>query len=182
VGQVFIAHRGLVNGLLRDFADGVYRPLLIDFPSFTPTDDSRASSLKEVAKGLFTVLEGLKHALVIKYENDFPSLPTLAGLLLSYPVLYCSEDPMAKLLDAEVDVYSIYTDSAAHQTVLQFSGPASFREVISKDLAKLADDWNRRLYHLTPELSKRWTDYTGVESSCILKTHIETRRVSVLTL
>jgi hypothetical protein len=155
---------------------------LINFPALTSADSSVLSSLREASKDLVRVIEERCGQPVIKYESDFTSLPTLAGLLLSYPAVYYSEDPNAKLLDAEVDVYSIYADSANRPTLVQFSGPATLRVVITKDLEKLAMEWNRRLSTLSPELSAKWTEYIGVESSCILKTHVDTRRVSILTL
>lgn len=162
--------------------NGIHHPLLIDFPTLKPTDASNVQSLKEVSNDLLRVIEEQTVEAVITFESDFPSLPTLAGLLLSYPALYYSEDPIAKLLDAEVDVYSIYADSAQRQTILQFSGPAHFRDAIQEALEKLAEDGNQRLSRLSPTLSKRWTEYIGAESSCTLKTHVETRRISILTL
>jgi hypothetical protein len=162
--------------------DGVYSLTLINFPGLTTADSSVLSSLRETSKDLVRVIEERGGQPVIKYESDFTSLPTIAGLLLSYPAIYYSEDPTAKLLDAEVDVYSIYADTLDRQTLIQFSGPATHREVITKDLEKLAMEWNRRLSTLSPELSAKWSEYIGVESSCILKTHIDTRRVSILTL
>lgn len=170
-----------MSGLLRNFLDGVYRPSLIDFPTLTLSDSSKVALLKEVSMDLIRALGSHQNQLVVKYANNFPSLSTLAGLLLSYPALYYSEDSSAKLTDAEVDVYSIYTNSPNRQTLIQFSASAAFRQDVTNDLEILAAEWNRSASRLAPSLAEKWKEYTGVES-CTLKTQVETRRVSILTL
>jgi hypothetical protein len=169
-----------VEGLLQDFVDGVYRPYLIDFSTFSSADSSKLESLKEVSRNLLTKLEGQEDQLVVIYDKEFASLPTLAGLLLSYPALYYSEGSSA-LTDADVDVYSLYTDSPNRQKILQFSAPLAFRQEITHILDLLVEEWTRRISRLAPMLAQKWKEYTGVES-CTLKTQVEIRRVSILTL
>lgn len=170
-----------MSGLLWKFLDGVYRPSLIEFPTLTLADSSKMALLKDVSMDFTRALEENQNQMVVKYANSFPSLPTLAGLLLSYPALYYSEDSSAKLTDAEVDVHSIYSDSPNRQTLIQFSASAAFRQDVADDLEILAADWNRKASRLAPSLAEKWKEYTGVES-CTLKTRVETRRVSMLTL
>jgi hypothetical protein len=154
---------------------------LIDFPTISASDPSKLALLKEVSRELLKVLEQQESQLAIKYESNFPSLPTLAGLLLSYPAIYYPEDSTAKVTDAEVDIYSICTNSPDRQTILQFSAPTTFRQEVTHDVDILAEEWDGRVSRLSPLLSQKWEEYTGVES-CTLKTQVETRRVSILTL
>jgi hypothetical protein len=178
--QVFIIHRQSVKELLARFLNGSSSPIIIDFPSFKKSNLDAVTALKNFCADLLPILDQAGQPLTIS-SKTLQSPPSLAGLLLSYPSIYYTEDPASKVLDVEVAVFSVYTDSKVPRTLMQFSSPPGYVETIQTQLKETVKEWERRSSQLSPALSKLWCSYTGVES-CTLKIQMETRRALILSL
>jgi hypothetical protein len=160
--------------------DGTYSPVLVEFPTLTLCDPSILASLQQVSKNIVTALRGEKQSAIIQVvEVKSPS--SLAGLILSYPSIYYSEDNTANLLDTEVKVLSVYTNTPQQRTLMQFSCPSEFVDTVNAKLKETVKQWESRISQLSPPLKQKWYQYTGVES-CILNIQIQTQKVSVLSL
>jgi Domain of unknown function (DUF4504) len=118
---------------------------------------------------------------IITFTTDLASLPTLAGLLLSYPVIYYSDDSNAKLVNAEMDVLSVCADGQKCMALMQFSCPHHVLDVATQKLNMITKEWGDRVTRLSSPLREKWCNFTGGES-CILKIEVETRKVPVLSL
>src|SRR5947207_13162082 len=99
-----------MNELLCQFTKGTYHPVLIEFPSLFLCNQSALDSLRDAATEVIRAIEEAKDSPIIKVGRIIKSLPSLAGLLLSYVAIYHTEDDRAKLTDAEVKVVSVRTD------------------------------------------------------------------------
>lgn len=174
-------NRTLVTELVGQFIDGTYRPVLVDFPSLTLCSSSALKSLQEVSRDVLKMIEQKKHPLIVRVGGSIQSLPSLAGLLLSYPAIYHSEDLDARLLDTDVNVISLRTDGTKPRVLMQFSCPLNFLDEVTTKLTPIIEQWESRISQLSPSLQEKWRKFTGVES-CTLKIHIETRRVPILSL
>ena len=113
--------------------------------------------------------------------DEISHLPSIAGLLLSYPAIYYSEDTNSRLLDADLNVISVRTDGQVPRILMQFSCPPGLLDEVTKELKSIIEEWESRSSQLAPHLRDKWHEFTGVES-CTLKIQVETRRVPVLSL
>jgi hypothetical protein len=179
-GQVFIVHRQLAKELLVRFLNGLLCPIMIDFPSFKKSSLEAETTLKISCADLLAILDQADQPITIS-SKTMQSPPSLAGLLLSYPSIYYSEDPTSAIFNAEVGVFSVHTDGRVPRTLMQFSSSPDFVETVKTRLEEIVKEWERRLTQLSPALTKRWCSYTG-EESCTLKIQIETRRTPILSL
>jgi hypothetical protein len=177
--QIFVIHRSLLKDLVGRFNEGTYCPTLVDFPSLSRSNQSAIFSLRNTAKDVMRTLEQDSDSSIIDVVGMVKSLPSLAGLLLSYPVIYHSEDIGAQLMDTEVKVVSVCTGSSC--VLMQFSCPTYLIDEVRHDLEAIVKEWETRISRLSRLLLPKWRSFTGVES-CTLEIQIETRRVSILTL
>jgi len=177
--QVFFIHRHLVKESIIRFLTCVSTPIIVDFCSFDNAGREAATILRESSAGLLARLD--QEDTMIIFSNVEKSPTSLAGLLLSYPLVYYSDDPASKLFDAEVAVFSVWTDSTFPRTLMQFSSPPKFVDQVHSLLKEIVKEWSARLKQLSPELNNRWRTYAGVES-CTLKIQVETRRAPILSL
>ena len=83
---------------------------------------------------------------IIDVVGMVKSLPSLAGLLLSYPVIYHSEDVGAQLMDTEVKVVSVCTSSS--RLLMQFSCPTYLIDEVRHDLEAIVKEWETRISRL----------------------------------
>jgi hypothetical protein len=173
-------HRHLVKESITRFLTGISRPIIVDFHSFENTGPEAVTALKESCAYLLARIDEGKEGISIS-SNVVQSPPSLAGLLLSYPLIYNSEDPTFKLFNAEVVVFSVCTDSTLPRTLMQFSSPPSVVDQVQTLLEEIVKEWEDRMKQLSLELKDRWSRYTGVES-CTLKIQVETRRAPLLSL
>jgi hypothetical protein len=179
--QVFIVHRKLIIDLLGNFENGLYSPVLVDFPSLRCCDSTPLLEIRDFCRHLISVLEQEEENTIIKIDHNLKSPSSVAGLLLSYVIIYYSDNTDAKLLHAEVGVFSVYTESPQSRILMQFSCPPDLLETAERELMKVVSDWESRISALRSTLQEKWRDFTGVES-CTLKIRIETRRVPILSL
>ena len=170
-----------MNELLGRFIGGTYHPVLIEFPSLFRCNQSALDSLRVAATEVIRTLEEAKDSSIVKVGGIIKSLPSLAGLLLSYVAVYHVEDIGAQLMDAEVKVVSVRTDISRPQILMQFSCAPIFINEVGHELETVVDEWESRISRLPPLLLQKWHNFTGVES-CTLKIQIETRRVPILSL
>lgn len=126
------------------------------------------------------MLRQTESPVIIIAETGLASLPAMAGLLLSYPVIYYSDDSNAKLVNVEMEVLSVYADGQKCIVLMQFSCPCHFLDVATQKLNMITKEWEGRIARLSSPLREKWRIFTG--ESCILKARIETRRVPVLSL
>jgi hypothetical protein len=171
-----------VNGVLTQFIDGTYQPVQIAFPSLTRCNPSALVSLKDVSKKLLEMLEQQKQSLLVKVGGVISdSLTSLAGLLLSYPAIYHSEDTVAQLLDTDVNVISVWTNGSEEKSLMQLSCPLDMLDEVMPELEKTVAKWEKRISQLPPLFREKWRNFTG-EELCTLKIQTETRRVPILSL
>jgi hypothetical protein len=167
--------------MLKGMMEGTFHPILIQFPEFTLCEGSILTSLQETSKGIESRLEHHRADGIIEIICEFKLLPSLAGFLLSYPAIYYSENIEAKLVDSEVDVYSVQTNCSEPKILMQFSAPPEFRDIIHQKLNKMVEEWQVRIAQMPVSLQQTWNSFTG-EEWCPLQIHIDTRRVPVLSL
>jgi hypothetical protein len=179
--QVFIVHRTLVSHLLGQFIDGTYCPILIDFPSLALCSPSTLIALQDVSKYILRTIEEGEQRIIIKPSGNIELLPSVAGLLLSYPAIYHSRDLHARLVDMEVNVFSVRTSGAETRVLMQFSSPLNFQDEVMTKLTSAVAEWELRISQLSSSLQDKWLKFTGVES-CTLTIQLETRRVPVICL
>ena len=177
--QIFVIHESLLKDGLRRFIEGTFCPTLVDFPSLSRCNQSAIFSLRDTAKDIMKTLQQDRDSSIIDVVGMVQSLPSLAGLLLSYPAVYYSEDVGAQLMDTEVKVVSVCTGGS--RVMMQFSCPTYLINEVRHDLESILEEWESRISRLTPFLLQKWRSFTGVES-CTLKIQIETRRVPILSL
>ena len=177
--QIFVIHRSLLKDLLGRFIEGTYCPILVDFPSLCRCNQAAIFSLRDTAKDIMKTLEQDNDSSIIYVAGIVKSLPSLAGLILSYPAIYYSEDVGAQLMDTEVKVASVCTDGP--RVLMQFSCPTYIINEVYHVLESVVKEWESRISRLSPLLLQKWRAFTGVES-CTLKIQIETRRVPILSL
>jgi hypothetical protein len=177
--QIFVIHESLLKDALGRFIEGTYCPISVDFPSLSRCNQSAIFSLRDIAKDIIKTLEQDRDSSIIDVVGMVKSLPSLAGLLLSYPAVYYSEDVGAKLMDTEVKVVSVCAGS--FRVLMQFSCPTYLLNEVRFDLESIVKEWESRISSLTPLLLQKWRTFTGVES-CTLKIQIETCRVPILSL
>lgn len=177
--QIFVIHRPLLKDLLDRFSEGTYCPILVDFPSLSRCGESTIFSLRDTAKDIMKTLEQDNDSSTIHVAGIVKSLPSLAGLFLSYPAIYYSADIGAQLMDTEVKVASVCTDGP--HVLMQFSYPTYLIDEVCHVLESVVKEWDSRISRLSPLLLQKWRVFTGVES-CTLKIQIETRRVPILSL
>ena len=179
--QNFIVHRTLAIEQLESFAEGNFPPILVDFPALTPCGASVYASMQNASRDIAKIITQNEHSDMVELHNQCPSLPTLGGLLLSYPIIYYSEDVSARLLDASLDIYSIHTNHSESRVIMQFSGPPQLLDLINPEIAKMLKVWESRVAQLPPSLLDEWQIYTGAESHTFT-IQTETRRVPIITL
>jgi len=178
---------------LTRFVHDVHLPLLIDFPDFKISDSQAFIRLQAIAQALLGILKGEKNLIysfesAVNEDRSVPAfvspieLPSLAGLLLSYPAIYRATQPNATATDQELDVYSIAAQSSRRPILMQFSAPSEFREEVEWKLEALVDEWETRRSQMPKSLSKIWQDYIGGEEVSTLKIQKEIRRVPVMSL
>jgi hypothetical protein len=177
---VFIIHKPLVSELLDRFVRGECRPILVGFPSLSLCDRSVLISQQSVSKNILIAL-GQERGYLVVILDEISHLPSTAGLLLSYPAIYYSEDSHSRLLDADLNVISVRTDGQVPRVLMQFSCPPDLLDEVTKELKSTVAEWESRSSQLSPPLRDKWREFTGVES-CTLKIQVETRRVPVLSL
>jgi hypothetical protein len=137
--------------------------------------------MKASSKELLGMIEQHETSAVIKVGDHYPSTPSLAGLLLSYPAIYYSEDPNAKLMDTTLDLYSVCTNSPESHVIIQFSGPPPLINIITAETENIKKLWESRIEALTPSLREEWCAFVGAESYTF-KIQIDNRRVPTITL
>ena len=177
--QVFIVHRRLTKKLLAGFLAGLLHPVVVDFPSFELSSFETLTALKHSCAELLALMDQSDRPIII-CPTKCASPPALAGLLLSYPSIYYTEDPASKVVNAEVALCSVSTDIMP-KILMQFSCPPSLVKTVLTELDDTMQQWEFRLGNLSPKARKLWDSYTGVES-CTFKVQLETRRVPILSL
>ena len=80
---------------------------------------------------------------VIRITGDLYSPPALAGLLLSYPVIYYTEDASSRLVDSTVSVLSVGI-SGGQRTMMQFSCPPEFLGDVNPIIEDIIKEWGVR--------------------------------------
>lgn len=178
---------------LTRFVHDVHLPLLIDFPDFKISDSPAFIRLQTIAKALLGTLKGEKN-LIYSFESAvnkdrsvqaFVSpieLPSLAGLLLSYPAIYRATQPNATATGQDLDVYSVAADAFRRRILMQFSAPSEFRADVERKLEALVDEWETRRSQMPKSLSQIWQDYIGGGEVSTLKIQKEIRRVPIMSL
>jgi hypothetical protein len=180
-GHVVLAHRELLRDLLARFVEGKYRPVLIDFLSQGIASKSASEHLRHVASALLEVIEKASVSPAVEFPGGSHSLPTLAGLLLSYPAIYYSERNNDRLVDANVAVFGLHTGGVDRRNLMQFSCPPDLAEIVLETLKLTVQEWETRISNMPAGLKEKWINYTRAES-CTLEIQMETRRVPILTL
>jgi hypothetical protein len=178
-GQNFIVHRTLVVELLVGVCEGSFSPILIDFPALTPCGTEIYVSMAKVSRDIINMIERDESSTVLEIGDNLLSPPSLAGLLLSYPIIYYSEDPNARAMDTTLDVYSVCTNISESKVIMQFSGPPHLRDIITSKTDEIVHLWESRIAQ--PPQLEAWQKFTGAESYTF-KVQIETRRAPIITL
>jgi len=181
VGQVFIVHKTLLVDMLARFVERKYNPILIDFLSQRLASKAANDSLRNAAKSLLHNLHQDSNSSMIEFTGQVESLPSLAGLLLSYPAIYHSVDATTRLVDASINVVMVHTGGTDGKIVMQFSCPPDLMELGLEPLKSTVQEWKTRISTLQTSLKEKWINYTRAEL-CTLEIQIETRRVPILTL
>ena len=167
--------------MIARFVDGSYRPILIDFLSQRPASQAASDSLTKAAKSVLQNLHQNSNSSLIDFIGEVESLPSLAGLLLSYPAIYHSADATHRLVDTSINVVMVHTGGTDGEIVMQFSCPPDLTELWIEPLKSTVQEWETRISTLPPTLKEKWISYARAEFRN-LEIQMETRRVSILTL
>jgi hypothetical protein len=180
--QIFVVHLQLVKNMLKGLREGICQPILIQFPELMLCEDSILTSLKEASKNIESRLEHHGDNDVIQITCEFKLLSSLAGFLLSYPAIYYSENAEAKLVDSEVNVYSVQTNGSEPKILIQFSAPPEFKDTVQESLNKVVEEWQLRITQMPVSSRQAWKSFTGEELCSLQNIQIDTRTAPILSL
>jgi hypothetical protein len=179
--QAFIIHLELVKELLKGLVDGSYNPIFVEFPFFSVLSGAAIISLQEISRKVLGEIEEHNELDVIDIVSSITTPHAFAGLLLSYPAIYYTEFLQSKAVDIVIDVYKVQTSGSERKTVMQFSAPPEYRDIITQQLDKVLEVWKARIGRIPPSLHQIWQTYAG-ETSCTFDVEIVSSRVPILTL
>lgn len=175
LGEDFlVAHRNLLRDLLEDYIAGRYQVILIDFSSLKPCPSSTDESLKNLSNILVALLRD--DATLVKIPYSAVSLPAIAGLLLSYPVVYHCDFEGELQNNAEVVVFSIYPSASKTKKLMQFSCPRDLSDGASEMLERTTANWEVRINQLSESRRREWREFAGTEDNNL---HIESHAQTV---
>ena len=166
--------------VLTRFVDGSYNPILIEFPSLCLCEQRLYQEIRRTAYEILEKLQELESSSIVEFDDTVDSAPAIAGLILSYPAIYHSKKE-DKLVDAEITIFSVHIESPEQRILMQFSCPPRYRDQTTQILMKTATEMEARIGRIPESLREEWHGFTRGKS-CKLKAHIETRRVSILSL
>ena len=178
--QAFIIHLELVKELLEGLVDGSYNPIVIEFPLFV-LSGAALISLQEISRKVLSEIDKHNGLDVIHLVSRITTPHAFAGLLLSYPAIYYTEFLQSKAVDKVVDVYKVQTSGSELKTVMQFSAPPEYRDIVTQQLDKVLEVWKARIGRIPPSLQQIWQIYAG-QTSCTFDVEIVSSRVPILTL
>jgi len=176
-----------MSELLSSHVNGQYETILVDFSTFKPCNSSVYESLRKFSAVLLALLQDDSKFLKVPEIPEAPiSRPAIAGLLLSYPIIYHCKSETEVLHDVDVVVFSVYPPPLYNKPFMQFSCPLGLRKVAERMLENTVEEWQNRVEN---QLWDEQVDFTDLGvwkhvdlGEGELQISYERTRVPVLTL